>query len=200
MGKVIDTIVLVLYPVLVVVGLTYFGVRWTALVLFLLLGRRLVGVILTNREGSRVILYQAVAVVTIAGVAAASGSPFVLRIAPFIISLSFIVLFAVSLGTVPLIERFARLKRPDLSEGEVVYCRKLTQVWVGILMANSCLVAVAAFIEDHALWTLIVGPVSYTFLGLVFVVEYPYRKWRFQDFDQESVLDRFLARFLARQN
>lgn len=200
MGKVIDTIVLVLYPVLVVVGLTYFGVRYTALVLFLLLGRRLVGLLLTNREGSRIILYQAVAVVTIAGLAAASGSPFVLRITPFIISLSFIALFAVSLRTVPLIERFARLTRPDLSGAEVAYCRRLTRVWVGILCANSCLVAVAAFIEDHALWTLLVGPVSYAFLGLVFVVEYPYRKWRFQDFDDRNPLDRFLAHFLSRQN
>ena len=98
-----------------------------------------------------------------------------------------------------LIERFARLKRPDLSPEEITYCRKLTKVWIGILALNSCLVAAAAFIEDKALWTILVGPVSYAFLGMVFVFEYPYRKWRFQDFEENNIVDGLLRRFLSRE-
>ena len=75
MGKIIDTVVLVLYPVLVFAGLTTIGVRWTALLLLLLLGRRVIGLIIANRAGSRVILYQAIVMAAIMGIAAASRSP-----------------------------------------------------------------------------------------------------------------------------
>lgn len=187
---------LVLYPVIVVVGLTYIGVRWTALILLVLIGRRILLHIIANREGTRVILYQAIAMATIIGVAAVSESPFALRVAPFVISLTFITLFVTSFRTTPIIERFARLKSPNLSDAEVAYCRKLTKVWVGVLFANSVLVFIAAFIEDKTVWTLLVGPGSYALIGAVFVVEYPYRKWRFRDFDDNSVVDRFLKHIL----
>ncbi len=195
-GKILDAVVIFLYPVIVVVGLTTIGVRWTALVLLTLVGRRIIAHIIANREGTRVILWQAVAMGLIIGAAAVSKSPFALRVAPFIISLTFITVFTTSLKTMPIIERFARLKSPDLSDAEVAYCRKLTKVWVGVLLANSLLVFSAAFIENKLLWTLIVGPASYALLGSVFVVEYPYRKWRFRDFDEKSAVDKVLKHLI----
>jgi uncharacterized membrane protein len=195
-GRILDAVVLILYPAIVVAGLTYLGVRWTALILLLVIGRRIIVQSVTNREGTRIILYQALAMAAIIGFAAISQSPFALRVAPFIISLTFITVFTTSLRTTPIIERFARLKTEALSPEEVGYCRKLTKVWVGVLFANSVLVLTAAFIEDKLLWTILVGPASYALLGSVFVVEYPYRKWRFRDFNEKSAVDKLLKHLI----
>ena len=198
MGKVLEAIILFLYPVIVAVGMTYFGIRVTALILLVLLGRRIIAMILKNREGTRIVLYHMAFMAAIIGIAGAVESPFALRVAPFMISLSIITLFALSLRTTPIIERFARLQKPELPAPEVVYCRKLTKVWIGCLGANSTLVLTAAFVDDKVLWALLVGPVSYTFIGMVFVVEYPYRKWRFQDFNDKNPIDRLLKPLLTR--
>jgi uncharacterized membrane protein len=193
-GKTLDAITLILYPLIVVAGITYLGVRWTALILLVLFGRRIIAHVIANREGTRVILYQAITMAVIIAVAAVSRSPFALRVVPFIISLTFIAVFSTSLRSTPIIERFARLKAAALSEEEVTYCRKLTKVWLGVLVANSALVFTAAFIEDRVLWTILVGPTSYALLGSVFIVEYPYRKWRFRDFSDKNAVDRLLKR------
>lgn len=196
MGKIIDAVVLFLYPLIVVLGMTYLGVRLTALILLLFLGRRIVGLVIANKEGTRIVLYQAIAMAAIVGIAAASSSPFALRVAPFMISLTFITTFGMSMKTVPIIERFARLADPSLSEAEVRYCQKLTKIWMGVLVANSVLVFSAAFVEDKILWTILVGPVSYALLGSAFVVEYPYRKWRFRKFNRKNPVDRILERLI----
>lgn len=198
MGKIIDAVVVVLYPVIVLVGMTYFDIRFTAAVLFLLLGRRIILMIVQNREGTRIVLYHIVVMAAIIGVAGIIQSPVALRIAPFMVSLSVITLFAGSLRTTPIIERFARLQKPDLPKEEIDYCRKLTKVWILFLAANSSLVLGAAFIKNNLLWTIVVGPISYSLLGLVFVVEYPYRKWRFQDFSKSNPIDRMLRPLLQK--
>jgi uncharacterized membrane protein len=198
MGRILEALILILYPAIVAVGMTFFGIRITALILLALLGRRIIAMMLKNREGTRVILYQAIIIAAVIAIAGLIESPFALRVSPFIISLSIITLFAASLRSTPIIERFARLQKPELPEPEVIYCRKLTKVWIGILAANSTLVLVAAFIEDNITWTLLVGPVSYSLIGLAFIVEYPYRKWRFQDFDDKSPIDRILKKVVER--
>ena len=195
-GKILDTVVLILYPLIVVLGMHYIGVRLTALIILLFLGRRIIGLVLANKEGTRIILYQAIAMAAIVGIAAASKSAFALRAAPFMISLTFITMFVSSFNTVPIIERFARLADPHLPEEEVLYCRKLTKVWVGVLVANSILVLTAAFVEDKVLWTILVGPASYALLGSAFVVEYPYRKWRFRRFNAANPVDKILKKLI----
>ena len=112
------------------------------------------------------------------------------------ISLTFITVFAMSFKTVPIIERFARLAEPNLSDAEVRYCRKLTKAWMGVLVANSLLVFSAAFVENELIWSILVGPASYALLGSAFVVEYPYRKWRFRRFNQKNPVDRVLKRLI----
>ncbi len=200
MGRVLDAVVLLLYPVIVLGGLAYLGVRWTALILLLLTGRRFVVSLLSDRSTSRIMIVQAALVVAIIGGAAALGSERALRFAPFAVSLTFIALFALSLRTTPIIERFARLKRPDLPPDHVTYCHKLTRVWIGGLSVNSCLILFACLYGDTTLWTVLVGPVSYGFLGAVFTIEYAYRKWRFQEFEDHNLLDRMLKLMLVRKS
>lgn len=200
MGKILDLAIWILYPLIVFFGLTYYGVRLTAIVLLIFAGRRFIALLLAHRSTSRLVLLQATLMAAIIGGAAASGSAFVLRITPFAVSLTFIALFAFSLRGTPLIERFARLQEPDLSTEKIAYCRNLTRFWVGVLAVNSALLLVASLSQSEALWAILVGPVSYGMLGLVFAVEYPIRKWRFQDFDEKSLIDRFLKPVLGSKN
>lgn len=199
-GKILDIALVLLYPLVVVLGIPRLGIRWTALLLLLLMARRIVTLILLDKQTSRLVLLQALSMASIIAAAALSGSALALRLAPFAVSLTFIALFASSLRRtkIPIIERFARLLRPDLPPDHVVYCRKLTKVWVAVLATNSLLVLGAVLAPTDALWAILVGPVSYGLLGLVFAVEYPYRKWRFQDFDPAHPVDRLLRPLLRR--
>jgi uncharacterized membrane protein len=200
MGKILDVAIWILYPLIVFCGLTYFDVRLTAIVLLLFAGRRFIVLLFSHRSTSRIVLIQATLMATIIAGAAASGSAFVLRITPFAVSLTFIAMFALSLRSTPLIERFARLQEPDLSPEKLVYCRNLTKFWIGILALNSALLLFASLCQNEALWAILVGPVSYGMLGMVFAVEYPFRKWRFQDFNEKSPIDRFLKPILGSKN
>lgn len=193
-----DIVVLVLYPVIVFAGLRYLGVRTTALLLFLFMGRRFISMILSSRSTSTPVLVQAAVIAAIQGAAAATGSALALRGSPFVISLTFVAHFVLSLRTTPLVETFARMERPDLPEAHVAYCRRVTEVWIGVLSLNSILLLVAMLIEDEATWAILVGPVSYGIIGLTFAVEYAYRKWRFQDFRRNSAIDRLLKPVLGR--
>ncbi len=42
MGKLLDFTVLLLYPLIVFLGMSYLGVRWTALILLALMARRFI--------------------------------------------------------------------------------------------------------------------------------------------------------------
>jgi uncharacterized membrane protein len=194
MGRIFDAVVLALYPLIVLLGLNYLDVRWTALLLAVLLGRRFVAQVFLSKETTVPVLIQVVGTGALLGGAAWSGSEMFLRFTPFGISLIFFFQFAASLrpGSTPIIERFARLQRPDLPAENAAYCRRLTQIWLLVFVGNSALVLSAAFAPDKATWALLVGPVSYLYLGCFLSVEYIYRKLRFREFNPKNPIDRAL--------
>ena len=199
MARVFDAVILAVYPLIVVVGLTYLDVRWTALLLLALLGRRIIAAVLLDRGASIIVLVQVLATAGLLAGAAISQSEIFLRFTPFLISLVFIAQFSVSLKhETPIIERFARLKRPALPPEHVRYCRTLTKVWLFVFSGNTTLVLAAAFVPDKTLWAILVGPVSYFYLGLFITAEYVFRKRRFQDFDEKSAVDRLLRAVVGR--
>lgn len=193
-----DMAVFVLYPVIVFAGLRTVGVRTTALLLFLLLGRRFISLIVSSRSTTVPVLIQSAVIAAIQGAAAATGSELALRASPFLISLTFVAHFALSLRGTPLVETFARLNRPDLPDDHVSYCRRVTGAWIAVLSVNSLLLLVAMLVQDETTWAILVGPVSYCILGVTFAVEYAYRKRRFQEFRRDSLIDRLLKPFLSR--
>lgn len=196
-GRIFDAAVLAAYPLIVLVGLTWLDVRWTALLLLLLLGRKAVAAVLGNRGASAVVLVQVLGMGGLLAGAAISGSELALRFTPFLISLLFFGQFAVSLRGMPIIERFARLKRPDLPSDHQRYCRSLTKIWLLVFLGNSALVLSAAFVESKTLWAVLVGPTSYSYLGGFIASEYVYRKHRFQEFDPSNPIDRLLRPLLG---
>ncbi len=114
---------------------------------------------------------------------------------PVLISLGLLFAFGRTLvsGT-PLIESFARLQETELSAAQVAHCRTFTAVWCAFFAANAVVCLVLAVAGNLWLWTGYTGVVSYLLMGLVFLVEWFVRSWRFHDLRApwaEPVLRRF---------
>lgn len=169
------------YPVAVWLGLGRLGARGTGLLLLALLVplaiSRLRGV---PRADVRKVLEvpAAIAVLLVIGAVLDDGR-FVLAM-PVAINLVLLVGFATSLrGPVSMVERYARMRHPDLSEAQVRYCRGVTVVWCAFFVVNGAIAAVLAVAAPVAWWALYTGLVSYALIGLVFAVEMLVRRWRF---------------------
>lgn len=95
-----------------------------------------------------------------------------------------------------MIERFARLLDPDLPDEEVLYCERVTQVWIVFFAFNGIVAEVFVLREDVAGWALFTGLIAYIIMGIIFTVEYIVRKLKFRRFD-DHLLDRLLKRLLV---
>lgn len=101
--------------------------------------------------------------------------------------------FLRSLGTTPMIENFARMVKPELSDGEVAHCRAWTRIWGIYLIAVALFGLVLAVCASLAVWTIYVGLVTYALVGLLFAVEYVVRKYKFREYGRNP-LDWLLSR------
>jgi uncharacterized membrane protein len=122
----------------------------------------------------------------------------VLLATPVLINLGLLVSFGGSLRTeTPIVERFARMQVSDLSQAEVVYCRRVTQVWSAFFVLNGTAAAVLALAAPLSWWALYTGLISYGLLGLLGASEYVIRKRRFGRFG-DNPIDRMLHAVLVR--
>jgi len=95
---------------------------------------------------------------------------------PVVMSLAAASTFAISLLRPPsLIERFARIRKPVLPNGAVEYCRGLTAIWAGWLLANAAITAALGEWASLQVWTLWTGLLSYLGSGALFFGEMAYR-------------------------
>ena len=106
------------------------------------------------------------------------NSPILLRIYPFCVNLTLFALFFSSLYNPPtIIERFARLREPNLSESGVRYTRRLTMIWCGFFMLNGAAALYTAIKTNLETWTLYNGFIAYILMGSLFLGEYAIRIW-----------------------
>jgi uncharacterized membrane protein len=111
-----------------------------------------------------------------------------LMILPSATQAAFGLTFWRSLGKpVPLIEHFARMVKPELSDGEVAHCRQWTKIWAVYLWVLATIGLVLAAVASLKVWTAYVGVVSYVLVGLLFAVEYIQRKLRFRDYGRNPL-------------
>jgi uncharacterized membrane protein len=95
---------------------------------------------------------------------------------PILVSLAFAGLFAHSLWQPPtVIERIARLRRPNLPAAAIPYLRKVTMAWLAFFIANATISTATALSGDLELWTLYNGFISYVIMGVLFVSEWVVR-------------------------
>lgn len=179
----VATVVLgIAYPIVVYVGLSRLSVRAVSLVLLamLLLSAlaRAQGLERTRLRSAFVPMLPTALLSVIAG---ALDRQWALLLVPVLVNLGLLATFATSLrpGAVPMVERFARLREPELPEGGVAYCRAVTKVWIGFFVVNATISAALALWAPLPWWTLWCGGLAYACIGLVFAIEMAVRRWRF---------------------
>lgn len=96
----------------------------------------------------------------------------VIKFYPPIMNFSFFVLFFSSLFMKEtIIQKMARVMKPDLEEIELKYTRNLTYVWCVCLFLNFSVSVLTIFLSDK-IWLFYNGFLSYFFIGTIFIVEY----------------------------
>jgi len=168
-------LVLILYPLLVYLGLEYWGVRSMAVVLLLLACVRLAASRWLGVPSGNA-LWLVVAAAIVAAVTLATGSVMGLKSYPVVMNMFMLALFTFSLWRPPsMIERFARLRQPDLPATAIPYTRKVTKLWCGFFVVNGALATATLFASDQV-WAIYNGLVAYGLMGLLFAGEYLVRQ------------------------
>lgn len=96
---------------------------------------------------------------------------------PVLISLTMLTLFGASLRSgMPVIERLARLREPELPPAAIAYTRRVTEVWTGFFVFNLLITAALALWAPLPWWTLYTGVISYLLMGVLFAGEWLVRQ------------------------
>jgi uncharacterized membrane protein len=93
-------------------------------------------------------------------------------------------------GQEPMISMFARLEHASISKQEnaelpqelVAYTRTLTKIWSGLFVVMALVSASLAWSGLHAWWALFTGLISYVLMGMLFLGEYMFRRFRFTQY------------------
>lgn len=131
---------------------------------------------LKNRKSAVVWIIAGGAAVLAAAVLA-TGEALPAKFYPVVVSAAWLAFFAGSLAGTPAVERFARMKTPDLPPSAVRYCRRVTVAWCVFFLANGTVALDSALNRSDAWWALYNGLISYIAMGLMFAGEYAVRLW-----------------------
>ena len=190
----LNAVLAVSYPAAVYFGLLHWSPRLVGCVLLALLlpglGLRLIG---AGRERAWSVLKLPLAVAALVAACAISGDARFMFGLPVLINLALLAGFGSSLRGIPMVERFARLQKADLSPEQVRYCRSVTWVWCGFFACNAVASAVLALWGGLAAWSLYTGLIAYVLIGALGGTEYVVRKIRFREYGA-GLHDRLLAR------
>lgn len=191
---VLNAVLAVSYPAAVYFGLLHWSPRLLGCVLLALL---LPGLVLRLYSAPRAELWAVLKLpLAVAGLVLASAisgdARFVLAL-PVLINLALLVGFASSLRGVPMIERFARLQKAELSAAQLRYCRVVTLIWCGFFVLNAGVSACLALWGSVASWSLYTGFIAYILMGTLGGTEFVVRRIRFREYGT-GLHDRLLSR------
>lgn len=193
MAGLLQTLLVLAYPLLVYVAYTRLETRAVALAL-----AALWAVVLWLRAGGRPaallpLLRQHAPLVLVLAAGLASGRRIVLLVLPALVSLYLLATFGSSLRRGPsMVERFARLFESEFPDWKRPYCRKLTALWCVFLAANAACIVLLALAAPFEWWVVYTGGIFYALFGALMLCEYAFRKLWFRDYGAGPV-DRLLA-------
>ncbi|HUH58918.1 MAG TPA: hypothetical protein VL001_02450 [Candidimonas sp.] len=165
------------YPFIVYFSLEHVQAAWLALPLALLWLLRAVWAP-GQQAGGRAL--PLIALAFCAAMAIADSAPW-LRAYPVLINAMLLLVFSASLRRgVPVIERLARLRHPDLPASGVRYTRRVTQVWAVFFAVNGSVAAALALWAPWSWWTAYNGAISYAAIGLLLAGEWLLRPAHFK--------------------
>lgn len=165
-------LIAILYPFLVYFGLQVLSPNVLAcLLLFVLLLRLKLGrSIFTDKRHNK---WLFLTIVLVLGFSLITNLDIGIRFYPVATSLFFFGVFAYSLWFPPtVIERFARIKKPDLSPEGVIYTKNVTKIWCAFFILNSAIAAYTSVFTDIKTWTLYNGFISYCLIALLAGIEF----------------------------
>jgi uncharacterized membrane protein len=156
------------YPLAIWFGHGAIEPRWLAGLLLLAVATRLPALRL-----SAAARWSAAAALGLAALAIGANAVLPLKLYPVLVNGAFLAAFGWSLVRGPsMVERFARLREPDLPPAAVGYTRRVTQAWCVFFAANGAVALLTAVFAPEAVWSLYTGVVSYVLMGLMFGGEY----------------------------
>lgn len=159
------------YPFAVYWGLGRFEPRW--------IGLALLGLALARLAAARQPMWRAAALLTVllAAFTGLANAALPLKLYPVIVSAGMCAVFGWSLAYPPtVIERIARIAKPQLNAEGVAYTRKVTWVWVAFFVVNAALSVGTALWGSDATWALYNGLLSYALMGALFAGEWLVRQ------------------------
>ena len=167
-----------LYPILIFAGLQFLDPRTVGAAV-------LVGLVVRHRRNAMRLVsgfsfwqWLAVALPPVLGLAViATNSETLLRLYPASISASMLILFGATLLRPPtMVERFARLREPDLSPTAVRYTRHVTEIWCLFFVFNGSIAVYTALAASREAWALYNGFIAYILMGTLFAGERAVRR------------------------
>lgn len=109
---------------------------------------------------------------------AITDSELLLRLYPALVNAGLLLSFAATLRSGPsMIEKFARMRMPELQPRAVCYTRRVTQVWCAFFALNGVTATVAAVYWSRGAWALYNGVIAYVLVGVLVVAEMAFRHW-----------------------
>lgn len=173
----ISPLLMVAWPCIIWLVMTHPAWRWLlplATVLFLL---RLVA--LTGRSGlfSHVGKGLAVVGMLLSLASLLLSNHHLLLWYPVVVSVVMLLLFAGSLFTaMPMVERLARLREPELPPDGVVWTRQVTRFWCLFFIFNGGVAMATCLVNNLLWWTWWNGLISYLLMGLLLMGAWPLRQ------------------------
>ena len=192
---IIAPVLVVAYPLAVYFGLSRFSVRTVGLFLIALSAPVFLMRIFNSRGREHLlsVLPVPLTVVTLLVLSSILQDRRFILALPVLISVVLLVTFGSSLRSkISMVERFARMQRPDLPEDHVDYCRSVTWMWCGFFVVNGTIAGVLAVVGPLTWWTFYTGLLAYILMGVLFAGEYIVRKHRFREYGS-GLHDRLLA-------
>jgi len=175
--RILPWVITLAWPFLVWLALSHPQLHWLLPLLALLFLLRWQGI-----RGSSGAFARAGQLLALAGAALCLAS-FLLRAHqlllwyPVAVSLVMLLLFGGSLfSTMPLVERLARLREPQLPPEGVRWTRRVTQIWCLFFIFNGSVATVTCLVGNLHWWTLWNGIISYLLMGSVMATEWLLRQ------------------------
>jgi uncharacterized membrane protein len=167
---------LALYPLIVFFGLQRLPLQYLAMVL-LGLGLARVVSLRAAQGGALVQSLLAVVLIMVVLTALVADSPEWFKFYPVGVNCAMLAIFFSSLFYgMPMIERFARIAEPNLPPAALAYTRKVTVVWCVFFLANAAVALFTAVYASYEVWALYNGLIAYLLMGILFTVEWLFRR------------------------
>ncbi|MEO8409184.1 MAG: hypothetical protein ABI478_01320 [Propionivibrio sp.] len=178
-ARLLQALLWLVYPLAIYFGLKVFEPRSVALLLaaaLLLRRRRDAGKLLAGL--TRIDRGVLLALLSLAAATALTNSELLLRLYPAAVNLGLLLLFGLSLlSPCSMVERFARLREPNLPPSGVRYTRRITQVWCVFFAGNGSFAAWTALYATRDQWALYNGLIAYLLMGGLFTGEWVIRRF-----------------------